>query len=577
MRLTVITIQSDFLRRCFYVLAVILSCLCSDVRISAQTMQVDPNEVLTDDVTTRVLGFEKGEMSVDPKNSDDENELIKKKRKLFAEAVVIFRAGNGDAALAKLEEATKLDASLPPADVFLARLCFAVNDPNVVKLGLIVLNRAAGQHPDAPEPYLMFGQLALLEGRLTDADVLFEKADQVVTGRASVLPKSKLELYLKNSYGGRVSVCEQRQNWDQGLIAVNAWLTYDPKDPVALFRKGRLIFMQNPKSASNVLEARKLFEEAHTEAAMDTRGKDELVSVPPAELVLLELQTANGNIEKAAEEIALLDKRAADWEADKREGSRVYSTISQWYLGQGEFKTAETYAAKATALDRDSQALRQLTAVLHYYADDPEAEVEFTKMNQEQPDDFFAANFLALVLSDAKQANALPDNVKRAKAVRIAEMNARLNPRSPVALATLGWTYFNAGRINEAAQLFAAMEQQQNLQVAPDTAYYMARTFAALPSAQYPNALGRSKTLLELAVASNGVFRYRKAAEQWLTALGGFVPPRSNAAVPTVPVTSDAGAGKQNEPKTIGSTTSTVTSGDDKDDKKDDGENKKPM
>lgn len=532
---------------------------------AAQAPRVNTDEVLTDDVLTRVLGFEKGEMTVSAGATPETNDQINKKRKLLAEAVTAFRGGNGDAALAKFEELTKLDAALPPADVFLARLCFAVSDPNVVKLGLVVLNRAAGQHPTAPEPYLMFGQLALLEGRLTDADVLFEKADTLITARSTLLSKSKLDLYRKNAYGGRVSVCEQRQNWDQGLVAIDAWLSFDPDDAVAMFRKARLIFMKDPKDATNVAEARKLFEAAYKQAVDDAKGKDEAVAVPPAELALLELQTANGNIDKAAEEIALLDRKAADWEADKREGSRVYSTISQWYLGQGEFKTAETYAAKATLLDRDSQALRQLTAVLHYYAGDAQAEAEFAQMNQEQPDDFFAANFLALALSDAKTFDNKPDDVKRAKAVRIAEMNARLNPRSPVALATLGWTYFNAGRINEAAQLFASLEQQQGLQVAPDTAYYMARTFAALPSSQYPNALGRSKSLLELAVQAGGVFRYRKPAEEWLTALGGVVPPRNSAAT-TVPASSTTpGATKLDEPKsTTPAPSDDKSKGDDK-------------
>jgi hypothetical protein len=106
-------------------------------------------------------------------------------------------------------------------------------------------------------------------------------------------------------------------------------------------------------------------------------------------------------------------------------------------------------------------------------------------------------------------------------------MNARLNPRSPVALATLGWAYFNSGRMNEAAQIFGAMEQQQNLQVAPDTAYYMAKTFAALPAAQFPNALNRAKALIESAVSTTGAFRYRQEAERWLETMGGVVPPRA--------------------------------------------------
>lgn len=496
--------------------------------------RVNPDEILTADVITRVLGLENSDLTPDDKLTGESRETMEKKRKLMAEAVVAFRNGDGDGALAKFEDAIQIDASLPPADVFLARLCFAVNDQNYVRLGLSILNRAADKHPEAPESYLMFGQLALLEGRLTDAYVLFEKAAQAIDVRAPLLSESKTMQYKKLSYSGRVSVCEQRQNWDRGLIELIPWLALDPADPSALFRKGRLIFMKDPKDAAKINEARKLFEDAY-QAAVAARTKDEeLPAVPPAELALLELYTANGEVEKARSEIALLDRKTTEWQADPREGSRVYSTISQWYLGQGEFKQAETYAAKATELDKDSQALKQLTAVLHYFAGDLQAEAEFSRMNQEQPDDFFAANFLALTLADAKTADGNADDVKRGKAVRIAEINARLNPRSPVALATLGWVYLNVGRVNEAAQIFGTLEQQQNLQISPDTAYFMAKTFAALPSAQFPNALGRSKSLLELAVNAGGAFRYRPEAERWLTALGGTVPQRNTGT--TVPL-----------------------------------------
>lgn len=503
---------------------------------SAQTSNVNSTEaVLTEEVVTRILGLEQDDLKVGEGKSADHVDRL---RKLIAEGVTLFREGKGDDALKKFEAANDIEKSLPPADVFLARLCFAVNDQNFVRLGLQMLNRAADKFPEAPEPYLMLAQLGLLEGRLTDAFVLFEKANSTLDPKTQSWSEAKMKTYKKNVYAGRVSVCEQRQNWDQGIAEVDHWLALDPADPVALFRKGRLLFMKSDKDDAKVAEARKLLDEAYVNAVKNQKTPDELPAVPPVELALLELQTASGNLDKARDEISLIDKKASEWDANQKEGSRVYSTVSQWYLGQGEFKRANEYAAKASAVDKDSQALRQLTAVVHYYDNSPLAESEFMEMNQAQPDDFFAANFLALVLADAKGADGSNDDTKRAKAVRIAEMNARLNPKSPVALSTLGWAYYNAGRVMEAAKLFGALEQEQNVQVSPDTAYYMAKTFAALPSQQFPNALGRAKSLLELAVSSTGVFRYRKEAESWLTNLGGTVPPRSSTSPTTIPVSS---------------------------------------
>lgn len=503
--------------------------------VFAQTTIVDPTKELTEDVVTRILGLEKADLD---EASGDEAKL--KIRKLIAEGIVLFREGKGDDALKKFESARDADSSLPPADVLLARLCFAVNDQNFVRLGLNVLNRAADKEPNAPEPYLMLGQLALLEGRLTDAYVLFEKANLELDGKATKWSEDKLKTYKKNVYAGRVSVCEQRQNWKQGETEVDHWLALDPQDPVALFRKGRLLFMQADKDDKKIAEARKLLEDAYANAVSNRKDPEQLPVVPPVELALLELQTANGSVEKARKEITLIDSKESEWKANKKEGSRVFSTVSQWYLGQGNFNQAKNYAIKASEMDPKSPALRQLTAVIDYYNNhNKEAEDEFSAMNQEQPDDFFAANFLALVLADAKLPDGANDDTKRLKAVRIAEMNARLNPKSPVALATLGWAYYNAGRNIEAAKLFGALEQEQNVQVSPDTAYYMAKTFASLPSDQFPNALGRAKSLLELAVKSTGVFRYKQEARSWLVNLGGKLPPEDNtdsSTTPTVPV-----------------------------------------
>ena len=201
------------------------------------------------------------------------------------------------------------------------------------------------------------------------------------------------------------------------------------------------------------------------------------------------------------------------------------------FLGEGD----DLSLIHISAIDKDSPALKQLTAVLYYFANNYDAaEKEFTSMHQDSPQDFFAANYLALTLIEAKGADGKPDAIKQAKAVQVAELSARLNPKSPVALATLAWCYFNTGKLGEAAQIFAAFEQQQNMEISADTAFYMAKTYAALPSAQFPQALSRSKQLLENVVKTGGAFKYRKEAERLFEGMGGIVPPR--AATTTVPV-----------------------------------------
>jgi tetratricopeptide (TPR) repeat protein len=476
--------------------------------------QVSTSAVLTEDIIVRVLGMEKDNNPFTLPESTDPDATAKaakvnKVRDAFAGAIIDFQQGNAQAAEAKLKAARAEDNSLSHPSVYLARLCFAVNDPNLVKVGRAFLDRAENEDDSAPEPYMMLGNLALLEGRLADANLNFRQALSLVTmDKDRKWSEKQKNTFLKNVYGGLVSVNEQRGNWVKGLIDIDNWIALDPNDPVATYRKARLEFMKDP--TKNTETARKLFEDAY-KFAEDARGnKPELPSVPPAELALLELQTQTNNLDAARAEIEKIDTKFKAGEfKNPKEGSRVNSTVSQWYLGQGKFADAQKYAQAAAALDADSPAIKQLTAVLEYFANDLEAaEKSFTKLNQEAPDDMFAANYLALVLVE----NPKKDEAKIAKAVRIAELSARLNPKSPVALGTLGWCYYKAGRLGEAAQIFAALEQEKNLQISADMAYYMAEVYGALPVSQFPNGIGRARDLLEKVVSTKGPFKHRDDA-----------------------------------------------------------------
>ncbi|MGC3968272.1 MAG: hypothetical protein QM775_13145 [Pirellulales bacterium] len=184
-----------------------------------------------------------------------------------------------------------------------------------------------------------------------------------------------------------------------------------------------------------------------------------------------------------------------------------------------------------------------MTAVLYYFANQYDAaEREFTLMHQESPQDMFAANYLALTLVElAKKSDGTKDLTKLNKAVQVAELNARLNQKSPVALATLAWVYFNADQLSQAAQIFAAFEQQPNMEISPDTAYYMARVYAALPPGQFPQAFNRARELMSGVVKTTGGFKNRKDAEKYHEAWGGTLPPKP-AATGAAPATSPSSA-----------------------------------
>jgi tetratricopeptide (TPR) repeat protein len=496
---------------------------------SAQTpaAQLPPLQPL-DDALLTVLGIDKAQLDTAGLQGDE----LKNRNQVrtdIQEGVRAFSLRDAQNAMVKLEAAYKTDPSLPPPSVILARLCFASNDQNVVNLGRGFLERAVNFNATSPEPYLLLGRLALTEGRLTDAELNFKKAQsltpaapgaEAVPGTVVGWSADRINTFLKEIHAGLVSVSEQRQQWETAKNELDAWIKLDPMDAMAKFRLGRVMFMQVAAQTSGTKDyepARLVLTEAYKLAQEDTKwDKKDVTAVPPAELAMLQLFSGNAGVEEAKKEVKKLEE-SADGFAENKEKARVYSALSQWYLQQNNPAKAGELAAKAKTFDEASPALKQLSAVMHYYANDPKAVVEFEAMNQEAPDDFVASNYLALLLAEST------DTATSNKAVRLAELNVRLNPKSPEAVSTLGWVYHKAGRTNEAMQVYGALMQavqQGQGQINADTAYYMARVIIDSPG-DSTQKVGAVIRLLEQALGSTGPFKHRPEATTWYEQLTG--------------------------------------------------------
>jgi len=93
--------------------------------------------------------------------------------KEVSNAINRFRDRDIDGCRAILERAKSNNAKLPPPGVMMAMLWLSVNQlgPARAELEEAVVNFSAD-----PEPYLMLGDLAFQERRITDSAVLFDKA-----------------------------------------------------------------------------------------------------------------------------------------------------------------------------------------------------------------------------------------------------------------------------------------------------------------------------------------------------------------------------------------------------------------
>jgi tetratricopeptide (TPR) repeat protein len=251
---------------------------------------------------------------------------------------------------------------------------------------------------------------------------------------------------------------------------------------------------------------------------------DAIVERP--ELIMLQLHTAANKLGRAREELKRIQADEQNIQSsDPKEAGRIFTQVSIWHLRQGEFEQARTYATKATTLDKESPALKALSAMLGYYSNDPQAEIDFTKMHADSPGDFFSSNYLALILAESS------DETKRGRAVQLAEMNARLNPQSAEALSTLGWCYYNVGRFQEALKVMGVFTQ--GAQISPDTAYYFAKVLLAANKFATRDVFN----LLESAIQAKGPFKHRREAENWMRGLRGDAPlePKPSTSVISTP------------------------------------------
>lgn len=516
-------------------IAVFLSAV---VALSASAQQPAPaadTEVLNDAVLG-VLGLDKARVNAPEAKEAKENlvkgvDLFQKAPQNQAGIVAGF-----DAALAAFKDAKTKDTSLPPPTILLARMLFSTNNEQFVNAGRIYLERTATLEPGAPETYLLFGRISLGQGRLSDAAVNFERAQSLVAKNgitttepapqgsgAETWTEPQKNEFLKQVYEGKVSVAEQRaagltgadqkRAWETAQSEVNTWMAVDKDDPMAHFRLARIRYMMNPKD--NRAEALKSFQEAYKLAKDKQADKTQPLPVPVPEVVMIQLDTANGQNDEAKKAVADLRKIIDTYKDDPKEQSRIYTFLSQWDLQQGNPNDAQDDAIKAQQLDSEAPALKQLAAVMKYFAGQKaEARKDFEAMNQSAPDEFVAGNYLAQILAESESAD------DRNKAVRLAELNRRLNPNSVQAISTLGWAYHNVGRTQEALQLYqallnamqqAASQGQQPPPLDADTAFYIASVVSA---ANGP--LDTVSQLLDGATKSTGAFKHRSEAESWL-------------------------------------------------------------
>ena len=138
------------------------------------------------------------------------------------EAAKAFGQRKFDDATRLLEKAAKAHSELPPPPAVMADWFARVNQPAAMRQSL---EQAVKNYAADPQAYIMLGNLALSEGRLTDAELEFAKAQELLnTFTKSAERKKLLE---PATIIGLAGVAEARQKWGEAQKDLEAYSPFE--------------------------------------------------------------------------------------------------------------------------------------------------------------------------------------------------------------------------------------------------------------------------------------------------------------------------------------------------------------
>lgn len=393
-----------------------------------------------------------------------------------AQAIKSFEKRDFDGCLQQLGKAVKAHPELPPAHALFAKLAFLNNQGAMIRPSL---ERAVAEDPEHPEVYILFGNLALVEGRLTDAAVHFEKA-RTLSGsqRWSGEQRRRFE---RLCHQGSASLAESRGDWKAAQAALTGWLEQEPGNALARYRLGKALFGAGQ------------YDPAHAELR---RAAEADPAIEPAAVTMGWLFTRQHNLKKAEEWMDYAVKLAPD-------AFKVRLGFASWLLEQSRADEARAQLDAAAKIDPKSSEVRRMSGLAARECKDyATAEKVFQALSDESPADAWSRNQLALALVEQS------DDAKKRRALELAELSIRQDSKAVDALTTLGTVYYRLKRLDDAEKVLKTVVASGKGN--SDAAYML-----ALLEADRGHADGAA-ALIKTALAAPGLFVARNDARQWL-------------------------------------------------------------
>lgn len=391
----------------------------------------------------------------------------------LSEALEQFEAGNLEGCLELLNSAREERPNLPPGRLLLARLLLLAGR---IPQARLALEQSAAEEPEYSGIYLTFGELALAEGRITDASLQYRHALSIV---GSVPDKTAVQYVQREANAGLATVAERRGDWETACQKFSTWLAFDPRNAEVLQRYARALYHADDPDAA-LTQFKAAFE-------IDD-------SLQPPEVAMAWLSEQQG------------DRKVADtWieSALETPTEGLDRHVAAWMLHTSRFDQAADHAEAAQkANPEDPEVLLLCGQVERARKNLDAAEKWFRDSRRQNPNDVRSGVFLALTLVDQD------DRDKRREALQIAESMVREHPDSTDAVAALGHVYYEFGRLDEAGRMLEAALRSGML--SSRTAYFAAQLLADR------GRLDEARGYLQSAVEADGYFEYRDEAAAWL-------------------------------------------------------------
>lgn len=380
-----------------------------------------------------------------------------------------------EACMQHLHQALKQQPNLPPPDLMFARLMLIYGNQQ----GRLLMEQVARAHSSSPEVYLTFADLALNEGRVTEAALHLERADEC--DRPEGWKSAHAKAFANAVILRRVVIAESRRDWDGAVKLIDQLIQAEPKRYDLRVRRARVAVSKGEDA-----EAEKILTAAES-----------LDGGLPVNLVMARMLVSARRVKDA-------EARLATQLRESPSDPRAYVELAVLAMRKDEIQTARRRLASARSRGDRSASTRRIAALLERmdgkYED---AAVAFRELLSQYPTDSELKANLALVLDrSAKPAD-------RERALKMAAEIAAEQP-SGLSLAAFGWIKHRQGEFEEAHELLQSALAEPRL----ETLYFWARHLAETRDADAATTVKELRN--QLAKSKGQLFILRGECRTWL-------------------------------------------------------------